>query len=189
MHHDEVWQVYMPNGEAIPGEGWESALGNPEETGSDKIVGVAIVFLYRRNTDGELELLWQKRAPDIDRYPGYYDISAGGHINLGETVVEGAIRETREEIGAMITDSDLQFAFTKPFNRNRFAWIFMVDWTGRTEEFRFNDKEVSEVKWVLHSETAKFKKKYAKPPLQKDDITFINLDDWMRMRGMLDGDI
>ena len=37
MHHDEMWQVYAPNGEAIPGEGWDSALGNPEVTDSDVI--------------------------------------------------------------------------------------------------------------------------------------------------------
>ena len=189
MHKDEMWQVYAPNGEAIPGEGWDSARDNPEKTGSDKSVGVAVVFLYRYNDGGELELLWQKRADGIDRYPGYYDISAGGHINLGETVVEGAMRECREEIGAEIDASLLQFAFTKPFNQNRFAWIFMVDWTGRPDEFHFDDKEVSEVKWVLYSETEEFRKKYAKPPLQRDDITFLNLDDWMRMRGMVDGNI
>ena len=189
MHKDEMWQTYAPNGEAIPGEGWDSALGNPEKSGSDKIVGVAVVFLYRYNIEGDLELLWQKRAAGVDRYPGYFDISAGGHINLGETVVEGAIREAREEIGAEIKADDLEFAFTKPFNRNRFAWIFMANWTGRTEEFHFNDKEVSEVKWIAYSETEVFRKQYAKPPLQRDDITFINLDDWMRMRGMLHGDI
>lgn len=189
MHHDEMWQVYAPNGEAIPGEGWDSALNNPEKSGSDKIVGVAVVFLYRYNDSGELELLWQKRADGIDRYPGYYDISAGGHINLGETIVEGAIRECREEIGAEILASDLQFAFTKPFNKNRFAWIFMVDYSGRPDEFHFDDKEVSEVKWVSYRETEEFRKKYAKPPLQRDDITFINLDDWMRMRGMVDGNL
>ena len=185
MHKDELWQVYAPNGEAILGEGWESALDNPEKTGSDAIVGVAVVFLYRHNSDGELELLWQKRSDEIDRYPGYYDISAGGHINLGETIVEGAIRECYEEIGAEISPSDLQFAFTKPFNKNRFAWIFMVDWTGKPNEFHFDDNEVSEVKWVAHGETEAFRKKYAKPPLQKDDITFVNLDDWMRMHGYI----
>ena len=47
MHKDELWQVYAPNGEPIVGEGWDSALDNPEATGSDAIVGVAVVFLYR----------------------------------------------------------------------------------------------------------------------------------------------
>ena len=185
MHKDEIWQVYAPNGEAIPGEGWDSALGNPEVTGSDKIVGVSVVFLYRFNNDGELELLWQRRAMEVDRYPGDYDISAGGHINLGETVVEGAIRECHEEIGAEITADDLQFAFIKSFGVNRFAWIFMVDWTGRPEEFVFNDKEVSEVKWVPYKETEKFRKKYAKLPLKKDDVVFLDLDDWLKAHGLV----
>jgi len=185
MHKDEMWQVYAPNGEPVAGEGWDSALGNPEKTGSDAIVGVAVVFLYRFNADGGVEFLWQKRADEVDRYPGYYDISAGGHINLGESLLTGAIREVHEEIGAEITADDLKFAFTKPFNKNRFAWIFMVDWTGRPEEFKFNDHEVSEVKWVPYDELEKFRKKYAKPPLAKDDITFENLDDWMRMQGIV----
>lgn len=185
MHHDELWQTYYPNALPIPGEGWDSALDNPEKTGSDTIVGVAVVFLYRFNKDGKLELLWQRRAPGIDRYPGYYDISAGGHINLGETVIEGAIRETREEIGALISAEDLQFAFTKSFNKNRFAWVFMVDWTGKPEEFHFDDKEVSEVKWVPYSKMEDFRLKHAKPPLKKDVNTFVNIDDWLKMHGYI----
>ena len=68
MHKDETWQLYYKNGEPIPGAGWDSARDNP--TGKDtEIVGVAIVFLYRRNGD-RLEFLWQKRSDEIDRYPG-----------------------------------------------------------------------------------------------------------------------
>ena len=182
MHNDELWQVYHPNAEPIDSKGWDSALDNPEKTGSDAIVGVAVVFLYRHTEDG-LEFLWQKRADGVSRYPGYYDISAGGHINLGESVVEGAIREAREEIGALVSAGDLQFAFTKSFNKNRFAWIFLVDWTGKEDEFEFDDGEVSEVKWVSYDEMEEFRKNYAKPPLVKDDITFLNLRDWLEMHG------
>jgi hypothetical protein len=49
MHNDEMWQVYAPNAEPIIGKGWDSALGNPEVTGADAIVGIVIVFLYRYN--------------------------------------------------------------------------------------------------------------------------------------------
>ena len=184
MHKDELWQIYSPNGEPIPGEGWKSELDNPEVTGADAIVGIAVVFLYRFSENG-LELLWQKRSDKVDRFPGRYDISAGGHINLGETVVEGAIRELREEIGAEVNAEELKFAFTKPFNKNRFAWIFMVVWTSRSDDFRFNDEEVSEVEWVPYEKTNGFRKKYAKAPLQKDDITFINLDDWFKLQGLV----
>ena len=189
MHHDEMWQVYAPNGEAIPGEGWNSALDNPEVKGSDKIVGVAIVFLYRINTKGELEFLWQRRSEKVDRYPGYYDISAGGHVNLGETLVEAAIREAYEEIGAEITANDLQFMIEAPFNKNRFAWVYAVDWTGKEENFRFNDEEVSEVKWVPYKSMEEFRDKYAKKPLREDDFTFLTMNNWLKMHGLIDGNL
>ena len=184
MHKDEMWQTYAPNGEAIPGSSWDSALDNPEKTGSDAIVGVAVVFLYRRSDEGVLELLWQKRSEKIDRYPGDYDISAGGHINLGESVVQAAVRECHEEIGAEISAEDLNFVTMWPFNKNRFAWIFAVDWTGRDESFDFNDGEVSEVRWVAFDETEEFKKRFAKAPLKNDEITFVALDNWFKMHGL-----
>ena len=185
MHYDELWQVYAPNGEPVVGEGWKSALGNPEETGSDKIIGVAIVFLYRLNEASELELLWQRRSEKIDRYPGKWDISAGGHINLGESSVQSAIREAREEIGIKITADDLEYGFMQPFNKNRFAWLYFVNWSGREEDFDFADEEVSEVRWVKYSEMETFRKNFAKEPLVKDDVAFALIDEWMKMHGYL----
>lgn len=185
MHKDELWQVYASDGEPILGEGWDSTLGNPEVTGSNKIVGVAIVFLYRLNDKGGLEFLWQKRSEKVDRYPGDYDISAGGHVNLGETLVEAAIRETREEIGVKIEAKDLQFMIEAPFNRNRFAWVYAVDFTGRKDEFEFDDGEVSEVRWVPYEEMEKFRSKYAKKPLREDEFTFLTLNNWLRMHGLI----
>ena len=183
MHQDEIWQVYAPNGEAVVDEGWDSVLGNPEVSGSDVIVGVAVVFVYRRNAEGVLELLWQRRADTIDRYPGDYDISAGGHINLGETPVAAAIRESREEIGAEISADELRFVTIRSYN-NRIAWIYAVDWTGKQETFHFDDKEVSEVRWVPFSETEEFRTKFAKKPLKKDELTFRLLGEWFRMNGV-----
>lgn len=183
MHKDEMWQVYDPNGDPIPGEGWDSALNNPEKTGSSKIVGVAVVFLYRISSDGILEVLWQRRSDKIDRYPGDYDISAGGHVNLGESFVEAAVRETREEIGAEIDASELRLVTERGFNKNRFAWVYAVDWTNKPEDFHFNDKEVSEIKWVPFDETEEFRVKYAKAPLKKDELTFALLGEWFKQHG------
>ncbi len=180
-----MWQVYAPNGEAIAGKGWNSALDNPEKSGSDAIVGVAVVFLFRKTSDGVLELLWQRRSDKIDRYPGDYDISAGGHINLGETLADAAVRETREEIGAEITIDDLRFVTERAFNKNRFAWVYTVDWTGKLEEFHFDDEEVSEVRWVPFDETEDFRVKYAKAPLKKDTLTFALLGEWFLQNGYL----
>ena len=184
MHNDEIWQLYYPNGEAIPGKGWPAERNNPK--GDDtEIVGVAIVFLFRRGDDGGLELLWQRRSDTIDRYPGDYDISAGGHINLGESIVEAAMRESREEIGAVLEPSELGFVTMYPFNKNRFAWIFAADWTGKTEEFHFDDKEVSEVRWVALSKTDEFRQEFAKKPLKEDPVTFETLKYWFKIHGYL----
>ena len=185
MHHDEMWQVYAPNGEPIPGFGWDSALDNPELNNADEIVGVSVIFVYRINSDGVLELLWQRRSSEVDRYPGDYDISAGGHINLGESIVEGAVRECYEEIGAKISADDLRFVTMRPFNKNRFAWIFVVDWTGKDDTFSFNDKEVSEVNWIAFDKTEEFRKKYAKAPLKKEELTFVSLKEWFSQHGYL----
>ncbi|MBR3254145.1 NUDIX domain-containing protein [Candidatus Saccharibacteria bacterium] len=182
MHKDEIWQTYYPNGEPVVGVGWDAALNNPEETGSDAIVGVAAVFLYRRKGN-DLELLWQKRSETIDRYPRDYDFSAGGHVDLGETVVEAAVRETREEIGAEISAEDLHFVTMRPFNKNRFAWVYLVDYAGREENFHFDDEEVSEVKWVPLSEIDEFRLRYAKAPLKKDTITFECIKQWFSQHG------
>lgn len=184
MHADEMWQLYHPNGEPIPGEGWDSSLDDPEENDSN-ILGLVVIFVYRINSDGKLEILWQKRSENVSRFPGYYDISAGGHINLGESLVEGALRECAEEIGVKVEPKDLQLAFIKSFAKNRIAWVYCVDYTGREEDFEFTDGEVSEVKWVPYSEMEKFRRKYAKPILQKDNTTFLCLDDWLNTQGLV----
>ena len=189
MHSDEIWQVFAPNGEPIVGEGWNSALDNPEENNSDVIVGVTVVFLYRFNQGGKLEFLWQRRSDKVSRYPGDYDISAGGHINLGESLMEAAKREVYEEIGVKIEADDLQFVTLAPFSRNRFAWVYAVDWTGRKDEFAFNDEEVSEVKWVPYVEMEDFRMKYAKQSLKDDKYTFVTIRHWLEMHGLIDGNL
>ena len=185
MHTDELWQVYAPNGEAIPGKGWDSALDNPEDSGANEIVGVAIVFLFRVNEDGVLEVLWQRRSDKVSRHPGMWDISAGGHINLGESLPEAAAREAWEEIGVKISPEELRFVTMSPFNKNRFAWIYAVDYTGKEEDFKFDDGEVSEVRWIPYAGMEEFRERFAKKPLRKDKITFKCLKRWFEQNGYL----
>ncbi len=184
MHKDEMWQLYYPNGEPIPGAGWDSARDNPESPDTE-IVGVAVVFVFRKNSEGVLELLWQKRAEGVSRYPGFYDISAGGHINLGESLVEAAVREAREEIGVEIEPLELGFVTMRGFNKNRFAWVYAVDYSEKEEDFHFDDNEVEEVRWVPFDLTKDFREKYAKPSLKKDELTFEALGIWFKMHGYL----
>ena len=55
----------------------------------------------------------------------------------------------------------------------------------KTENFHFDDEEVSEVRWVKYGKMEEFRKKYAKAPLKKDDLTFEFLRTWLEMHGNL----
>lgn len=184
MHKDEVWQAYAPNGEPIEGKGWQAALGNPIAPELKTIIGVAIVIIYRK-MGGILEILWQKRSERVDRFPGDYDYAAGGHINLGERPIAAAVREAREEIGASVEENELRLIAVRPLKHFQIGWIYAVDWTDKAEDFNFDDGEVSEVRWVPHSETEEFRAQYAKAPIKKDALTFELLNKWLMQNGDL----
>jgi isopentenyldiphosphate isomerase len=55
------------------------------------------------------QVLLQKRAGNKDTFPGLWDVSVAGHIQAGETPMEGAIREVEEEIGIRVTPENLEY--------------------------------------------------------------------------------
>lgn len=63
----------------------------------------AHVWFYTKN--GEI-LLAQRDANKL-LYPLLWDVSVAGHIDAGESIEQGAIREIKEEIGLTISENDL----------------------------------------------------------------------------------
>lgn len=59
------------------------------------------------------ELIFQHRAKDKDTYPDLLDATAGGHVDLGETYDESAIKELKEETGLDAEADDLIFLRTE----------------------------------------------------------------------------
>ena len=49
--------------------------------------------------DGQGRLWLQQRSASKDTYPGWWDLSATGHVDPGESYDEAARRELREELG------------------------------------------------------------------------------------------
>lgn len=45
------------------------------------------------------EILLQKRSNKKDTFPGYYTVSASGHVDKGESYLASARREIQEELG------------------------------------------------------------------------------------------
>lgn len=181
MHHDELWQLFEKNGLHKMDGGYPSVLGNPKQD-SDKVYGVTANYLYRRGEDG-LELLFQKRGEKVDKHPGEWDASAGGHINYGESAEEAACREIREEIGVEVEVGDLEYVCSACRNLNSIYWAYCVDWTDKEDAFHFDDEEVSEVKWVPYKDIKNFLKNYVKKPLREDTLFFETLDRWLKDRG------
>ena len=69
---------------------------------------VSVVFLIR---EGE-KYLFQKRKNDSIYAGGY--VLPGGHIEMGETVFEAAVRELYEELDIQVKESDLDFKMVEP---------------------------------------------------------------------------
>jgi len=53
------------------------------------------------------ELIFQHRAKDKDTFPDMLDATVGGHVEIGHSYEETAVKETAEETGVKIKASDL----------------------------------------------------------------------------------
>lgn len=57
--------------------------------------GAVVVFLFNARN----ELYLQRRSKHVSTYPGRWTVSCTGHVSSGETYIEAAKREVREELG------------------------------------------------------------------------------------------
>lgn len=55
------------------------------------------------------EIIFQHRAKNKDTFPDLLDATVGGHVEIGQSYEEAAIRETEEETGLKIKPSELIF--------------------------------------------------------------------------------
>jgi isopentenyldiphosphate isomerase len=90
--------------------------------------------------DGRLYL--QKRAENKDIQPGRWDTSVGGHLAVGETYEQAAVREMREELA--IEGARLERLYDYPWRNaveSEDVRTFRVVWRGPV---RFDPIEISE---------------------------------------------
>ena len=92
------------------------------------------------------ELLLQKRSASKKTHPNCWDISGAGHIKSGESVVDGAIRELKEELGVEVEEKDLQYIATIKSTKNpknmEFQYVYLLNCNKEVEEYIFEDNEV-----------------------------------------------
>ena len=103
----------------------------------------AVVQLYIYMKKGKKYMLYlQQRSNKKYSYPLKYDMSCAGHMDPGETPVEAVIRETKEEIGLDLDESNLNYLGTFDNKRDKGTYI---------------DNEIAHVFLYKVSETPDFK--------------------------------
>ncbi len=95
------------------------------------------VFLF--NSRGQLFL--QRRSGSKDQYPDHWDTSAAGHTAPGESPMEAACRELKEELGL---EMDLTWVLAYPACEET-GWEFVTLFAGLSDQpVSLNREEASE---------------------------------------------
>ena len=98
------------------------------------------IVIFLSNSKGEVYL--QKRANDMRFYPGRWTASCTGHVSAGETYLDGAQREMKEELGIGCELKELgKFMTPKWEIENGFDWEFITVYEGNSSsEIRLSDE-------------------------------------------------
>lgn len=147
MGYDEPWQVFGTNGEPVAGE-----ARRRDEFTEELIMGASHVWLWCRRS-GTVEVLLQRRALTKSSWPGYYDISATGHIDAAESPVESAVRECGEELGVEIDREKLRYIFSlRTFlTKNEIDHVYLYEIEHDTK-LSYDDGEVEGTEWVSYDD-------------------------------------
>ncbi|MDN3493164.1 NUDIX hydrolase [Winogradskyella bathintestinalis] len=111
------------------------------------------VWLYT----SKAEILLQQRSHKKTIYPLLWDVSVAGHIDAGETFIEAALRETKEEIGLRLEPNDLKhigvFLHETSYadgqiQDNEFHQVFIAELKTPLNQLNIQEAEVEALKLV-----------------------------------------
>jgi 8-oxo-dGTP pyrophosphatase MutT (NUDIX family) len=142
MAKTELWDLYDRNGN-LTGEVWERRHGNYINIPEGLYHLVSDILVQHR--DGSY--LLTKRHIDKDLYPGYWEASAGGSAQLGESPEECAKRELFEETGILSDRFELvKITFSNRSPSLIYSYVARVDCDKNSVVLQ--EGETTEYKWV-----------------------------------------
>lgn len=113
------------------------------QTVHDKHLIHRAVHIFVRNKRGDI--LLQKRSPWKDRHPSFWDSSAAGHVDAGESYELTAQRELEEELGfSGVTLLRIGHLLPSEANGQEHVELYLADYSGK---FRFPAAEIEAVQW------------------------------------------
>ena len=108
-----------------------------------------VVHLCIFNSKGEM--LIQKRNQKKNTWPGRWDVTCGGAVIAGETVLEALKRELYEELGLTIDLKDVRPGLSIHYYEG-VDETFLIEKDVDLNDIRFNDNEVEDIKYVSKQE-------------------------------------
>lgn len=102
------------------------------------------------------EILVQKRAATKKNHPNKRDMPSAGHVLAWEKIIDGAIRETREELWVETKKEDYKFICEYIADKAfEIAQVFLLKLNVEADDFKLQKEEVAEVKWLTYDEFKK----------------------------------
>ncbi|HBF33599.1 TPA: hypothetical protein DDW35_03445, partial [Candidatus Sumerlaeota bacterium] len=91
------------------------------------------------------EILLQRRSATKDSYPGWWDISMGGHVDAGEEYEDAVRRELKEELGIEASVKEIGRREASAESGWEFIRVYECQCDG---PFSFPEDEISELRWI-----------------------------------------
>lgn len=107
-----------------------------------------VVHVWIKNDKGEY--LISQRAEDRPTFPLMWEC-VGGSVLKGENSIQGAIRETKEEVGIDLEKIEGSLVYSKVRkieNKNNIMDVWLFKYNGVVELENATTNEVSDVKWM-----------------------------------------
>ena len=129
-----------------------------------------VVHVCIFNAEGKM--LIQRRADDIVRWPGYWDVSVGGGAGVGDDSRSAAQRETAEEVGIHMDFGDKRPVITVNFS-DGFDDFYTAELDITMDDITLQKEEVAEARWATREEIEAMIDEGIFIPYQKDLIGYL----------------
>ena len=136
----ELWDAYDRDGNLTGGT---LVRGEPIPDGLYHLVCGILV----KHVDGDYLLM--KRDLSKPAWPGYYEATAGGAVQKGETLLEGALRELQEETG-IVAEKLIPYYRARDKSALYGAFLCETDWP--KDQIKLQPGETMEYLWVSREE-------------------------------------
>jgi isopentenyl-diphosphate delta-isomerase len=129
------------------------------------------------------EILFQHRAKDKDTYPDLLDATVGGHVEIGDSYEDTALKETKEETGINLNKEDLIFIkkyqngsrdMVTGLTNNSYKFEFAFRFNGNISDLKIEEGkslgfEAYKIDDVINSTSEEFRKKFI-PGILKPEV-------------------